>query len=193
MHLKVLLYPKKPSFSFLSRLYLTIKCRRFSFPKFISRAIPMMSSSFPLMRRWTCISTGFFRIRWSTRIPSPSPSAALTAFWPWCTPSRIYLFLQVCQTLQYGSIQLMLLFLGFNQASHGGCNLRRCPLESLSIRLYVLISITNIFFHGIFCSLVRILSIIPIMVSHDWITSCFTTLFFLGYCFWELSIILQMC
>ena len=43
----------------------------------------------------------------------------------------------------------MLLFLGFNEASHGGYNLERCPLESPSIRLYVIISILDIFSHGI--------------------------------------------
>ena len=144
------------------------------------------------MRIITWIPTGFFRIGWSTRSASPSPSAALTAFWPWCTPSRIYLSLQVFQNLQYGSIQLILLFLGFNQASHGGCNLRQCLLESPSIRLYVIISIMEIFFHGIFYSLVRISGIIPIMGSHDWTTLGFTTLFFLEYCSWKLSIVLQM-
>ena len=149
----------------------------------------MVSSSFPLMRRRACISIGLFRIRWSTRSPSPYPSATLTTFWPWCTPSRIYLFLQVCQTLQYGSIQLMLIFLGFNQAFDGGCNLGWCLLESPSIRLYVIIM--DIFSHGISCMLVRIPSIIPIMGSHDWTTSCFTTLFILEYCSWKLSIILQ--
>ena len=92
LHLKVLIDPKKPRFSFLSHLYLTINSRRFRFPKFISRAIPMVPSSF-LMRRWTCIPTGYFRIRWSTGSPSSSPSAALTAFWSWCTSSKIYLFL----------------------------------------------------------------------------------------------------
>ena len=96
LYLEVLLYPKEPSFSFLSHLYITIKCRRFSFPKFISRAIPMVPSSFSFMRRWTCISIGFFRVRWSTGNPSPFPSAALTAFQSWCTLSRIYLSLQVC-------------------------------------------------------------------------------------------------
>ena len=83
LHLKLLLDPKNPSFSLLSSLYLTIKCRRFSFPKFISRVIPMVPSSFPFLRRWTCISTGN---------PSSSHSAALTAFWSWCTSSKIYLF-----------------------------------------------------------------------------------------------------
>ena len=39
------------------------------------------------------------------------------------TIPRVYLSLQVYQTLQHSSIQLMLLFLGFNQASHGGCNI----------------------------------------------------------------------
>ena len=118
LYLIVLLYPKNPSFSFLSRLYLTIICKRFSFPKFILRAIPMVFSSSPFMRRWTCISTGFFIIRWSTRSPSSSHSAALTAFSP-----RVYMPLQICQTLQHGRIQMMLLFLGFNQDSHGGCNI----------------------------------------------------------------------
>ena len=31
LHLKVLLYPKKPSFSLLPSIYLTIKCRRLTF------------------------------------------------------------------------------------------------------------------------------------------------------------------
>ena len=98
----------------------------------------------------------------------PSPSIAFTAFWSFRTSSKIYLSLQVFQTLQHCSIQLMLLFLGFNQASHGGCNISRFVLESPSIRIYVIISITDIFSHGIFCSLLGILSIIPIMGSHDW-------------------------
>ena len=92
MHLKVLLYPKKPSFSLLSSLYLTIKCRRLSFLKFIPRAIPMVSFSF-LMRRWTFIPAEYFRIRWSTRSPSPSPSVAITGFLTCCISSRVYLFL----------------------------------------------------------------------------------------------------
>ena len=124
----------------MSRLYLTIKCRRFSFLKFIPRAIPMVSYSSLFMRRWTCISTGFFGVRRSTGSPSPSPSAALTSFSP-----RVYLPLQICQTLQHGSIQLNLLFLGFNQASHGGCNLGQVLLESPSIRIYVIISIIENF------------------------------------------------
>ena len=40
LNLKVLLYPKKPSFNLLSSLYFTIK-RRFSLLKFIPRAIPI--------------------------------------------------------------------------------------------------------------------------------------------------------
>ena len=35
----------------------------------------------------------------------------------------------------------MLLFLGFDQASHGGCNIWRCLLDSPSIRLNVIIPI----------------------------------------------------
>ena len=123
MHLKALHYPKKPSFSLLSSLYLTIKCRRFGFLKFIPRAIPIVSFSFPFTRIWTCIPAGFFRVRWSTRIPSPSPNAALTTFQSCYTSSRVYLSLQVCQNLQHWSIQLMLLFLRFNQDSHGSCNI----------------------------------------------------------------------
>ena len=173
MHLKVLLYPKKPSFNFLSSSYLTIKGSRFSFLKFILREIPMVSSSSPFMRRWACIPTGSFRIRWSTRIPSPSPSAASAAFWPCCISSRVYIFLQVCQTLQYGSIRLMLLFLGFNQASHGGCNFGRCPLESPSIRIYVIISKLNILPHGISHTLVGVPSNLFVLGSHGWTTTYF--------------------
>ena len=131
----------------------------------------MVSLSFSFVRRRTWIPAGFFRVRWSTRSPSPSPSTALTAFWSCGTSSRVYISLQVCRTLQHCSIQLMLLFLGFNQASHGGCNIWQCLLESPSIRLNVIISILGILSHGIFCSLVRILSIIPIMGSHNWTTT----------------------
>ena len=51
LNLEVLLYPKKPSFSFLSNIYLTIKCRRFILLKFIPRVIPMVPPSFSFMRR----------------------------------------------------------------------------------------------------------------------------------------------
>ena len=76
------------------------------------------------------------------------------------------LSLQVYQTLQHGSIQLMLLFLGFNQASHGGCNIWWCLLESPSIRLYVIISYSNIFTHNIFLKLIGVLCIIHVIDSH---------------------------
>ena len=152
----------------------------------------MVCYSFPFMRRWTCISTGFFRVRWSTGSPSPPPSVALTAFWTWCTSSRIYLLLQVYQTLQHGSIQLMLLFLGFIQASHGGCNVLRCLLESPSIRLYVIISNSDIFSHRISCTLVGIPSIISIMGSHGWTTTYFTTAL-LGILPLKVTMILQTC
>ena len=62
LNLKLLLYPKKPRFSLLSSLYLTIKRRRFRFLEFILSAIPMVSLSFPFMRRRAQIPTGFLRI-----------------------------------------------------------------------------------------------------------------------------------
>ena len=77
----------------------------------------------------------------------------------------------------------MLLFLGFDQASHGGYNIWWCPLESPSIRLYVIISITAIFSHDIFCSLVGIPNIIPIMGSHDW-----TTTYLPNYTIWDIAL-----
>ena len=116
---------------------------------------------------------------------SSSPSTTLTTFWFWCTSSRIYLSLQAYQTLQHGSIQLVLLFLGFNQASHGGCNIWWCLLESPSIRLYVIISNSDIFCYGISCTLVGVLSIISVMGSHDWTTTHFTTLLYLEYFSWR--------
>ena len=115
LDLEILPHPKKPSFNFLSSIYLAIKRRRFSLLKFIPRAIPMVPLSLSLVRRKAWIPTKFFWVRWSTRSPSSSSFVTtLTTLWFYYTWSKDYLSLQVCQTLQHSSIQLMLLFLGFN-------------------------------------------------------------------------------
>ena len=66
----------------------------------------------------------------------------------------------------------MLLFLGFDQASHGGYNIWYFLLESPSIGLYVIIFVTEFFSYGISGMIVRIPSIISIMGSHNWTTTC---------------------
>ena len=91
MNLKVLLYPKKPSFSFLSSLYLTIKRRRFILIKFIPRAIPMVPLSLFLARRRAWIPTCFFEVRLSTSSPYSSSGTTLTAFEFDCTLPKVYL------------------------------------------------------------------------------------------------------
>ena len=85
-------HPKKSSFSFLSILYLTIKCRRHCILKFIMWTVPLMH--IPLIpvrwRAWT--PSGSFRVRWSTGRPFSSFATTL------------YLPLDVFQTLQQGCI-----------------------------------------------------------------------------------------
>ena len=92
--------------------------------------------------------------------------------------SIVYLSLQVCQTLQHGNIQLMLLFLSFNQAPHSRCNIQRCLLESPSIRLYVIIPNSDIFPHGISHTLVGVQSIISVMGSHGCTITYFSKIYY---------------
>ena len=118
LDLEILPHPKKPSFSFLTRFYLTIKCRRLcllKFPIWIVLAMPLPLS--PMRwRAWT--PNGFFRVIgptrryfWSMGSISRKPSWAIgplagispwtipTPFWICCLMPKFYLPLDVYQTL----------------------------------------------------------------------------------------------
>ena len=130
LNLEILPHPKKPSLSLLTSLDLTIKSRRPCLFKFISwffliRSPPLIPTRW---RAW--ISIGFFRIKWPTGRPFQSiPSVVgsppgdmgpftgislvtnFSSFWISCLIPRVYLSLDVCQTLQYSCIYPILIFL----------------------------------------------------------------------------------
>ena len=95
-------HPKKPSFSFLTSLYLTIKGRRPFLLKFISWVVPVAPPSLILVRRRTWISNGPFRVRRLTRWYISSSSSVLTPFWIFCLVLGVHISLNICQTLQHG-------------------------------------------------------------------------------------------
>ena len=96
LDLEIFLHPKKPSFSFLTSLYLTIKSRRPFLFNFIMWIFPV--APLPLIpmrwRAWT--PSGSFRVKWSTRRPFSSSGTAPTSFQICCPMPRIYLPLDVC-------------------------------------------------------------------------------------------------
>ena len=116
LHLEICSHPKKPSLSFLSILYLTIKGRRPFLLKFITWMVPVIP--LPLIpmgwRAW--IHSGSFRFRCLTRRSLSSSGTALTTFWSYGPVPRFHLPLDVSQNLQHGCIQPILVLLILNQS-----------------------------------------------------------------------------
>ena len=99
LYLEILLDPKKPSFIFLTSLYLTIKGRRYFLFKFIPWTISIAPPPLISMRWRAWIPSGSFRVRRSTTRPSFSSGTALATFWFFCLMLKVHLLSNVCQAL----------------------------------------------------------------------------------------------
>ena len=115
LDLQIFSHSKKPSFSFLTILYLPIEGRQPCILKFITWMVLVASIFLILVRRRTWTTSGSFRFRWPTRRSLSSFSIALTSFWSYCLVPRVHLPMNVCQNLQHG-FQLILLLQSLNQS-----------------------------------------------------------------------------
>lgn len=201
MNLEILPYPKKPSLSFLPGFDLTVKSRWFDFPEFSLKVISIRPLSLflpmiflPMIRRsrtaqW--ISRGrWFTVQecwWCRCIITGGPSfgtvGPLASMTPGAIPgptsmivwilSIMHLSLYVYQTLQHGSLQLVLFFLRFDQhfiicsaalkfycqAPHGFCNIGRGLFICLSIGLSFWIDPIQVLTYDVCFMLIRALCI----------------------------------
>ena len=82
LNLEIFPHPKKPSFNFLTILYLSIEDRRPHLLKIITWMVPITPLPLIPMRRGTWIASGSFRVRWITRRSFSPSTSALTSFRP---------------------------------------------------------------------------------------------------------------
>ena len=95
----------------------------------------MLPPSFSFTRSRAWIPTIFFRVRWSTRIPS-YPSTTLTTFWFCYTPSRVYLSLKFYENniaaFNWCCSSWALIKLLIMAATSNGVSWNLLPLDSMS-------------------------------------------------------------